>query len=470
MGVNVVRFSPDGRWIVSGGEDGHVKLWDLTAGKLLHDFKVHEGPVTSVDFHPHEFLLATGSADRTIRFWDLETYELISAGGPEATAVRTVGFTPDGSSLLTGSTDCLRVWGWEPSQTYDVLDTGWGNKIQDLCAVAPDGYGPKVLACSCNQQSVGLWVIDLSSVPPFHRGNIAERSSPQRTQAPQRPGGNHKEISEALQQMCLKTAQEGSVAPLRSKRAALPKENCAPRSGSQGGKAAVPRAARDLPKGSVLEASSVGSGMAANALRPSRSQHSAGTTGGDLEGTYERQVVEEIEKHHDKVTAVLTGRLENLRSVRPLWDRGDVKEATAAMVAMEDPAAVVDVIAAITSSGIQSVTLETTLPLLPVLQELLSSQYNRHALLAVRAAQEVVKMFATIIRQTRAASPSVGVDLSLEARRERCETAYKGIRALCPGLEHLAAGRGHSQMDGADSALLQAEAQALLRDIEQQLP
>lgn len=35
-------------------------MWDLTAGKLLHDFKFHEGPIRSIDFHPLEFLLATG--------------------------------------------------------------------------------------------------------------------------------------------------------------------------------------------------------------------------------------------------------------------------------------------------------------------------------------------------------------------------------------------------------------------------
>ena len=40
------------------------QLWDLTAGKLLTDLKLHNGPVTTVEFHPNEFLLASGSADR----------------------------------------------------------------------------------------------------------------------------------------------------------------------------------------------------------------------------------------------------------------------------------------------------------------------------------------------------------------------------------------------------------------------
>ena len=40
------------------------QIWDLTAGKLLRDLKLHKGAVNAVEFHPHELLLASGSADR----------------------------------------------------------------------------------------------------------------------------------------------------------------------------------------------------------------------------------------------------------------------------------------------------------------------------------------------------------------------------------------------------------------------
>lgn len=43
------------------------QVWDLTAGKLLHDFKFHEGHIRSIDFHPLEFLLATG--EHVISMW-----------------------------------------------------------------------------------------------------------------------------------------------------------------------------------------------------------------------------------------------------------------------------------------------------------------------------------------------------------------------------------------------------------------
>jgi katanin p80 WD40 repeat-containing subunit B1 len=58
----VVRHSPDGKWAVSGDSAGIVKIWDLTAAKLLHEIKTpRREPITCIEFHPAELLLAIGS-------------------------------------------------------------------------------------------------------------------------------------------------------------------------------------------------------------------------------------------------------------------------------------------------------------------------------------------------------------------------------------------------------------------------
>ena len=69
-------------------------MWDLTAGKLLHDF-CHEEAITGLEFHPSEFVLATSSADRTVKWWDLETSELIDTAGPETTGQRHATDAPE---------------------------------------------------------------------------------------------------------------------------------------------------------------------------------------------------------------------------------------------------------------------------------------------------------------------------------------------------------------------------------------
>ena len=57
---------------------------------MIANFKEHKGPVTSVQFHPKEFLLATGSSDRTAMLWDLERFEVIFQTAPEANGIRSV--------------------------------------------------------------------------------------------------------------------------------------------------------------------------------------------------------------------------------------------------------------------------------------------------------------------------------------------------------------------------------------------
>jgi len=133
-----------------------VKVWDLTAGKLLHDFKFHSGQIRCIDFHPQEFLLATGSADRTVKFWDLETFELIGSAGPEDTGVRSMVFHPDGKTLFCGLEQSLKVFSWEPVRCHDTVDMGWNN-LADLSI-----YEGKLLGCSYHERSVGVWVADIS--------------------------------------------------------------------------------------------------------------------------------------------------------------------------------------------------------------------------------------------------------------------------------------------------------------------
>lgn len=47
-----VSFSPDGRRIVSGSEDGTVRVWDARSGSELFVLKRHFGGVSSVSWSP----------------------------------------------------------------------------------------------------------------------------------------------------------------------------------------------------------------------------------------------------------------------------------------------------------------------------------------------------------------------------------------------------------------------------------
>ncbi|KAF9275693.1 hypothetical protein BGZ88_002177 [Linnemannia elongata] len=69
-----MAFSPCGRWIAAGSNDGIVTLWDARSRQQRHAFDEHLSPVTSVSFPPSGSHIVSGSYDGAVRIWDLENY------------------------------------------------------------------------------------------------------------------------------------------------------------------------------------------------------------------------------------------------------------------------------------------------------------------------------------------------------------------------------------------------------------
>jgi len=65
-----VSWSPDGKRLVSAGDDETVRIWNANNGHLLLTYKGHTGAVWSVDWSPDGKRLASGGTDNTVQVWD----------------------------------------------------------------------------------------------------------------------------------------------------------------------------------------------------------------------------------------------------------------------------------------------------------------------------------------------------------------------------------------------------------------
>ena len=69
--VGGVAWSKDGKHILTGGNDGHVIVWDAT-GKLLKKFSGTTSAIRSVALSPNGKKAVTCGFEREARVWDVE--------------------------------------------------------------------------------------------------------------------------------------------------------------------------------------------------------------------------------------------------------------------------------------------------------------------------------------------------------------------------------------------------------------
>ena len=70
MAVRSLKYSPDHNILVSGSDDLHINLIDLTNNKVIQALVGHKESITTIEFNKHLNLYASSSLDGSIKLWD----------------------------------------------------------------------------------------------------------------------------------------------------------------------------------------------------------------------------------------------------------------------------------------------------------------------------------------------------------------------------------------------------------------
>ncbi|MBA9002272.1 WD40 repeat domain-containing serine/threonine protein kinase [Thermomonospora cellulosilytica] len=147
--LHAVAFAPDGRLLATGGEDGRVRLVDVTGRRQVAALAGHGHAVLAVAFSPDGRLLASGGHDGTVILWDVERARRVATLAPDLGVVGSVGFGPDGRRLAVAGADGVRIWDTVTRRAVRSFDPGEHRIVTDF-----GGHGALAVA---GPRTVRIW-------------------------------------------------------------------------------------------------------------------------------------------------------------------------------------------------------------------------------------------------------------------------------------------------------------------------
>ncbi len=176
--VDSIAFSPDSSKIAVSVPAFSLRVWSVTSGEVLAHWSTaartrytpHYGQVLDMQFSPDSRFLITGGLDNTAKVWDTDTRAQLAVPIGFRNSVESVSWSQDGKRYAAASSDgTARVW---DTASYGRVSTFGGHRRGTVVSLSYAPSVPRFVTAGSDgtvrvwQSSTGLGLFD---VPPHDR-------------------------------------------------------------------------------------------------------------------------------------------------------------------------------------------------------------------------------------------------------------------------------------------------------------
>jgi WD40 repeat protein len=118
--VSEIVYSPDGEQVATAGDEGIVKIWNISTGELVRQTEKQEKlKIYSLAWSPDGAVLVFGGSDNAIYLWDIKTGASLGTLEGHTDAVVAMAWSPTSPLLVSaggGDEGIIRFWDMENKQ------------------------------------------------------------------------------------------------------------------------------------------------------------------------------------------------------------------------------------------------------------------------------------------------------------------------------------------------------------------
>lgn len=183
-------FLRDDMQLATGGQDGAIRIWDVTTGALVEEWKGHTDCINDLVVTPDGKHLASISCDATVRLWDLGAHGTHRILAQQTDRFLSLAIDPTGSWLAVGANNgMLRVLSLPDGDLVAEIPTG--TTATDGLAFSPDAqHLAAVCAIESNVGKLATWNTEtwmIERTKPIYGTNLSIRKDSQLVAICRRP-------------------------------------------------------------------------------------------------------------------------------------------------------------------------------------------------------------------------------------------------------------------------------------------